>query len=102
LRSSTWVTLKTGALGSSELGQGNSGAQRSLSDQGRVGVGVQGAVVGQARGYSQLVERTMQRAQVLCADHGASGVQELGLGALGDDSAVADHHDVVGDDLNLV
>ena len=30
------------------------------------------------------------------------GVQQLGLGALGDDPAVADHHDVVGDDLDLV
>ena len=34
-------------------------------------------------------------------DDGARRLQELGLRALGDDPAVADHHDVVGDDLDL-
>ena len=47
-------------------------------------------------------EGALERVEVRCADDGAGGVQELGLGALGDDPAVADHHDVVGDDLDLV
>ena len=33
---------------------------------------------------------------------GAGGRQQLGLGALGDDPALADHDEVVGDDLDLV
>ncbi len=37
-----------------------------------------------------------------CADVGAGGLQELGLAALGDDPAVADHDQVVGDHLDLV
>ena len=31
-----------------------------------------------------------------------AALEQLGLGALRDDPAVADHHDVVGDDLDLV
>ena len=43
-----------------------------------------------------------QGGDVAGADERAGGGEQLGLGALGDDPAVADHDQVVGDDLDLV
>ena len=41
-------------------------------------------------------------AAVAGLDEGAGGGEQVGLGALGDDAAVADDDEVVGDDLDLV
>ncbi len=47
-------------------------------------------------------ERRAEQGDVGGPDQGAGRGEQLGLGALGDDAAVADDDEVVGDDLDLV
>jgi hypothetical protein len=94
--------LEARSVGGPQFGQRDAGVQRHLPDEDGIGVGVQGAVSARVDGQSPRGDGLLECAEVFGAHHGARGVQQVGLGALGDDPAVADHHDVIGDDLDLV
>src|SRR3546814_2847424 len=74
---------------------------RQLADPGRVRVGGEGAVVGRRGVESRRVQRSEQRRPVDGAGDAAHAPQQVRLGPLADDLPPTDHHDVVGDDLDL-
>ena len=89
------------AVGGAQLADDDVGAVRDLAHETGVGVGAEAAVHG-GGGDRGLVQGTGEPVVVGGAHEGAGRGQQLGLAALGDDRAVADHDDVVGDDLDLV
>ena len=90
------------AVGGAELGEREAGLHRDQPDDRRVGVDGQGTVLGAGGGQAGLVEGSLQGVHVSCADGGPRGLQQFGLGTLRHEPAVPDHHDVVGDDLDLM
>ena len=73
----------------------------SLADHEGLGLGVQRPVLGDGGGETRGGQGALECCHVGGADDGPVGPQELCLRALGDDLSLADHHDVVGDDLDL-
>ena len=76
--------------------------ERDLADARRVGVGAQRRRRPRGGGDAGGRERRGERAGVALRTTVPAACQQVGLGALRDDPAVADHDEVVGDDLDLV
>src|SRR5690606_7081326 len=89
-------------VGGAEFGERDPGLQRDPAHGGGVGVGAQGAVRRRGRVDAGSGEGALQGGGVVGARQRPGGGEELLLAALGDDASLADHHDVVGDHLDLV
>jgi hypothetical protein len=98
--------LQTRAVGGTELDQGDPGLVRDAADRLGIGLDAQGAAAGAGAGGREGNSGGGQRRGELIGlqrpDVSACGRQQVVLGALGDDAAVADDDQVVRDDLDLV
>ena len=94
--------LQAGAVGRPQLHDRYAGGEGDLPDQLGVGLREQ-PVLADGRGADTRVEEGTGHDLTLGRPHdGPRGPQQVALGALGHDAAVADHHEVVGDHLDLV
>jgi hypothetical protein len=93
--------LESAAVGVAELGEHHAAVVRRAPDHRGFRVGAQRSVLGHGRGDAGRGQCPLQGLDVGGTDDGAGGGEELCLRALGDDPALPDHHDVVGDDLDL-
>ena len=90
------------ALRRSGVGEGDAGVQSHHAHQGGIGVGTDRAVTRERAGDPGLLEGVREVARRRGAGEGAGGCEQLLLCAGGDDLAVADDDEVIGDDLDLV
>ena len=83
------------------LQQSVAGLEGDTADPAGGDLRVEGPVAGRGGDHAGPVQRPAEGRHVVGADDRAGVAQQLGLAALGDDATGADHHDVVGDDLDL-
>ena len=93
--------LQPGTVRGPQLDEWDAGLVGHVTDSFGVGIRAQGPVAGVDHDTSAR-QGVCQPLGVSATDVGAGGGQQLGLGALCDDPAVADDDEVVGDDLDLV
>ena len=94
--------LQPGAVGRPQLEDRYSGLEGCAADLVGVGLGKEAVGPDGRRRDPAGGEGSGQDVRFGRANDRTGGGEQVGLGALGDDPAVADHHEVVGDHLDLV